>query len=187
MGSRQGFGELKTEQLGGHSLQEQQRHRQAPSNIAYTAHVQRICSFFPILRYINVLNNNNIQFEDAYYSIPRIMPLTLRSDVCCRRRPWLWTASGTRGLQAPDVQSSAPPRSVRRRSRPRPTRHTRLSLKMTLKARPRLECCLPYPSRLFLSQTMFKHQTCVFLPRDATHNRCLCHRAVSVCLSVTLF
>jgi len=27
--SRQGFGELKTEQLGGHS-QEQQRHRQAP-------------------------------------------------------------------------------------------------------------------------------------------------------------
>jgi len=26
---RQGFGELKTEQLGGHS-QEQQRHRQAP-------------------------------------------------------------------------------------------------------------------------------------------------------------
>ena len=29
MASRQGFGELKTEQLGGHS-QEQQRHRQAP-------------------------------------------------------------------------------------------------------------------------------------------------------------
>ena len=29
MTSRQGFGELKTEQLGGHS-QEQQRHRQAP-------------------------------------------------------------------------------------------------------------------------------------------------------------
>ena len=31
MASRQGFGELKTEQLGGHS-QEQQRHRQAPIN-----------------------------------------------------------------------------------------------------------------------------------------------------------
>ena len=29
LASRQGFGELKTEQLGGHS-QEQQRHRQAP-------------------------------------------------------------------------------------------------------------------------------------------------------------
>jgi len=29
LASRQGFGELKTEQLGGH-LQEQQRHRQAP-------------------------------------------------------------------------------------------------------------------------------------------------------------
>ena len=29
MASRQGFGQLKTEQLGGHS-QEQQRHRQAP-------------------------------------------------------------------------------------------------------------------------------------------------------------
>ena len=29
LASRQGFGDLKTEQLGGHS-QEQQRHRQAP-------------------------------------------------------------------------------------------------------------------------------------------------------------
>jgi len=29
LASRHGFGELKTEQLGGHS-QEQQRHRQAP-------------------------------------------------------------------------------------------------------------------------------------------------------------
>jgi len=29
LASRQGFGELKTEQLGGHS-KEQQRHRQAP-------------------------------------------------------------------------------------------------------------------------------------------------------------
>jgi len=29
LASRQGFGELKTEQLGGHS-HEQQRHRQAP-------------------------------------------------------------------------------------------------------------------------------------------------------------
>jgi len=29
LASRQGFGELKTEQLGGHS-QEQQRHQQAP-------------------------------------------------------------------------------------------------------------------------------------------------------------
>jgi len=31
LASRQGFGELKTEQLGGHS-QEQQRHRQAPTD-----------------------------------------------------------------------------------------------------------------------------------------------------------
>ena len=34
MASRQGIGELKTEQLGGHS-QEQQRHRQAPVDDDY--------------------------------------------------------------------------------------------------------------------------------------------------------
>jgi len=34
LASRQGFGELKTEQLGGHS-QEQQRHRQAPIDDEY--------------------------------------------------------------------------------------------------------------------------------------------------------
>jgi len=50
LASRQGFGELKTEQLGGHS-QEQQRHRQAPIDddelhmTSYTLHVGYVLYF----------------------------------------------------------------------------------------------------------------------------------------------
>ena len=82
MASRQGFGELKTEQLGGHS-QEQQRHRQAPidddgvriPDKCDTASIEAVCRKVPLA-------------EFAVWKIG-----TRRTQAACRSRN---TAVGTR-------------------------------------------------------------------------------------------
>jgi len=72
LASRQGFGELKTEQLGGHS-QEQQRHRQAPIDIplqkcrtSVEVFYINICGFISRYKFLyetRVLNNSYLRFE----------------------------------------------------------------------------------------------------------------------------
>jgi len=66
LASRQGFGELKTEQLGGHS-QEQQRHRQAP--IDDDGHNIGSCDFQYTYVNFNFFSDKIVQVSAKLFSV----------------------------------------------------------------------------------------------------------------------
>jgi len=85
LASRQGFGELKTEQLGGHS-QEQQRHRQAPIDDDDDEAAQGKSQGKSYFDYMNALFPCESQ-RWKITSVPTKCPMLVeRSTVCQRLR-----------------------------------------------------------------------------------------------------
>jgi len=67
LASRQGFGELKTEQLGGHS-QEQQRHRQALIDDDDDIDIANM-SVCPSVRNVPISDENGLTYRHSFSTI----------------------------------------------------------------------------------------------------------------------